>query len=236
MARQSLKAHLASELDDILLGYPRKGGRRGAPSLREMAVIARKRWLGNPHPAAPGAFQPVDLVMPLRVYGMCSFQLEALERLGGEVDGRLRELRRAATAVKALRDIDRKAFDRALRDWCAYAWENHRRQMAVFRRAATPRGFKGHGPWQFVFQVLWPREAEDYTFRAARELGFPLDPTPWERKYRAIEARNRALIEKAARWYGRNFWRWIDRPELFPDEHWWRRGIWEANREKRRGR
>jgi len=159
-----------------------------------------------------------------------------LERLGGEVDGRLRELRRAATAVKALRDIDRKAFDRALRDWCAYAWENHRRQMAVFRRAATPRGFKGHGPWQFVFQVLWPREAEDYTFRAARELGFPLDPTPWERKYRAIEARNRALIEKAARWYGRNFWRWIDRPELFPDEHWWRRGIWEANREKKRRR
>ena len=232
MTRKAAKDELASDLDDILFGYPHANGKRGAPSLREIAVLARKRWLGNPHLPTAGSFQPVDLVTPLRVYGMCSFQLERLGSLGVEVGTRKRELARAAAAVKALRAANPRAYDQALRRWCAYAWENHRREMAVFRRAAGGRGFKGRGPWQFVFQVLWPREAEEYTFRAARELGFPLDASTLARKYVALEAANRTLILKAATWYGRNFWRWIERPELFPDEHWWRRIIWESNRAK----
>jgi hypothetical protein len=237
MARKPLRQQVSDSLDEILSGYPRRGGPRGAPSLREIALATRRRWAnGGRRYTATGYFHPADLITPLRVYGMCSFQLGLLESLGGRMDGRRRELRRAARAVNALREADPRAFDHALRSWCADAWENHRRQMAMFQRAATPRGFKGRGPWQFVFQVLWPREAEDFTFRAARELGFPLDSEPLERRYRQIEARHRELIRKAATWYGRNFWRWIERPELFPEEHWWRRVIWEANRGKKRRR
>jgi len=235
MPRKPLRQQVSDSLDEILYGYPRRGGAHGAPSLRGIALATRRRWENGARAyTATGYFQPADLITPLRVYGMCSFQLDRLETLGGDVDARRRELHRAARAVKALRGADPRNYDRHFRTWCAAAWENHRRQMAVFRKASTPRGFKGHGPWQFVYQVLWPREAEDFTFRAARELGFPLDSAALERRYRQIEARNRELIRKAATWYGRNFWRWIERPELFPDEHWWRGVIWKAYHEKRR--
>src|SRR3989304_4021827 len=103
MARMSLRGQLADSLDEILYGYPRRGGRNGAPSLREIALATRKRWENGARAyTATGYFQPADLITPLRVYGMCSFQLDRLETLGGDVDARRRELHRAAR-VKALR-------------------------------------------------------------------------------------------------------------------------------------
>lgn len=234
MPRKSLRSQLTSELDDLLYGYPKRGGKRGGPSLREIAGAVRRRWREKDGYTATGYFHPAELMIPLRVYGMCSFLTDRLESAGGEVKGQRKELHRAATAVQALRAARPRAFDRTFREWSQDAWKNHWRQMAAFRRVATTRRFKGREPWQFVFQVLWPREAEDYAFRAVRELRFRFDPAGLERHYRALEAKNRDLIQRAATWYGRNFWRWIDRPELFPDEHWWRGVIWRAYHEKRR--
>jgi hypothetical protein len=232
--RKSLKTQLTSEFNDLLYGYPKRGGKRGGPSLREIAVLVGRRWRGNHEYTATGYFHPAELMIPLRVYGMCSFLADRLESTGEEVERQREELHRAAAAVKALRAARPRAFDRRFKGWSQDAWKNHWRQMAAFRHAATARRFKGREPWQFVFQVLWPREAEDYAFRAAQELGFPFDPTGLERNYRALEAKNRDLIQRAATWYGRNFWRWIERPELFPDEHWWRGVIWKAYHEKKR--
>src|SRR3990172_9416013 len=235
MARKPLRQQIASSLDEILYGYPRRGGRNGAPSLREIALATRKRWEnGARNYTATGYFQPADLITPLRVLGMCSFKLDRLESLTRRSSRRRMELDRAATAVRALRGSRPRAYDRALTEWSMAAWENHRRQMGYYRRIATGRGFRGREPWQFVIQVLFAREAEDYTLRAALELGMTADAEALLGRYRELEGRNRDLIRRGATWYGRNAWRWIEPPTLFPDEHWWRGVIWETHRAKRR--
>ena len=233
MPRKSLERELAESLDDILFGYPRRGGKRGGPSLREIAVLARRRWAGDARAKHPGRFHTAELVTPLRVYGMCDFQLDRLESLGGDVARRRRELRRSAAAIRALRAHRPQTYDRVLRSWCEDACDAHRQTVAMFRKKRTARGFKGLQPWQFVAQVLWPREAEEFTLRATRELGFPLNSASLAVKYSRVEAANRPLILSASKWYGRNAWRWIERPALFPQEFWWRSAIWDAYRAKK---
>src|SRR3972149_276139 len=112
MARKPLRQQIASSLDEILYGYPRRGGRNGGARLPGDAAP-------NPQPASP---PPAHLTTPLRVLGMCSFQLDRLESLTRRSSRRRMELDRAATAVRALRGSRPRAYDRALTEWSMAAW------------------------------------------------------------------------------------------------------------------